>query len=253
MCLDIWWTFSGFRPLRGSVKEREHKKFIIYSLYSWGCPLIMLAVAMVMDLHPDISDDYIKPKFGDQKCWFDQNKSALYYFVGPIAFLLVCNIALFLFTAIRIRQLKNETKILQRKDSKRHDDDDNNRQRFNLYLKLFLVMGVNWIMEIISWFAGGPDYLWYVTDIGNTLQGVLIFIIFVWKDRVRRLLMERFCPKRAMSGTAKSVVTSTRSITRTSPSRTNTLNTRTQTQERNSNHEDYRMKPLMDRSCNDVP
>lgn len=62
-------------------------------------------------------------------------------------------------------------------------------------------MGVNWATEIISWAAGGPEYLWYLTDIANTLQGVLIFIIFVWKDRIRKLLMERFCPKRAASAT----------------------------------------------------
>lgn len=38
-------------------------------------------------------------------------------------------------------------------------------------------MGVSWIMDVISWFAGGPDYVWYFTDIVNCLQGVFIFIV----------------------------------------------------------------------------
>ena len=58
-------------------------------------------------------------------------------------------------------------------------------------------MGVNWIMEVISWAVGGPEYLWYITDLGNTLQGVLIFVIFVWKQKIRRLLAKKFFPKLA--------------------------------------------------------
>lgn len=66
-------------------------------------------------------------------------------------------------------------------------------RRFNLYLKLFIVMGINWSMEIISWFCNNsPAYIWYLTDLTNTLQGVIIFFIFVWKDKVKRLLLKRF-------------------------------------------------------------
>ncbi|XP_014212232.1 G-protein coupled receptor Mth2 [Copidosoma floridanum] len=66
--------------------------------------------------------------------------------------------------------------------------------RFNLYLKLFIVMGINWSMEIISWLYADNvlKYLWYVTDLTNTLQGVIIFLIFVWKDKIKRLLLRRF-------------------------------------------------------------
>lgn len=44
-------------------------------------------------------------------------------------------------------------------------------------LKLVVVMGVTWCADVISWAVGGPNYLWYATDIINTLQGVLIFIV----------------------------------------------------------------------------
>ena len=65
-------------------------------------------------------------------------------------------------------------------------------RRFNLYLKLFIVMGINWSMEIISWLCKDiPEYVWYITDLANTLQGVIIFIIFVWKDKIKRLLLKR--------------------------------------------------------------
>ncbi|XP_049956981.1 G-protein coupled receptor Mth2-like isoform X1 [Schistocerca serialis cubense] len=215
MCFDIFWTFSGFRSLRGTAREREHKKFIIYSIYSWGCPLILLSVTLVMQFHNDIPDGLLRPQFGVKKCWFPDDITILAYFYGPVGVLVLCNIILFILTAIRIAQLKRETAMLKGTDSRRHDDD--NRQRFNLYLKLFLVMGVNWSMEVISGLVGGPDYVWYVTDICNTLQGVLIFVIFVWKDRIRRMLMEKFCPKRASTKLSKSTVVTY--STRASPSR----------------------------------
>jgi hypothetical protein len=34
-------------------------------------------------------------------------------------------------------------------------------------------MGVHWIMEVLSWTAGRPEYLWYITDLGNILKGYL--------------------------------------------------------------------------------
>lgn len=90
-------------------------------------------------------------------------------------------------------------------------------RRFNLYLKLFIVMGINWSMEIVSWlFNNSPKYIWYLTDLTNTLQGVIIFLIFVWKDKIRRLLLKRFgCHGRdILSGN------STRSAYHSSTSRT---------------------------------
>ncbi|PSN29392.1 G-protein coupled receptor Mth2 [Blattella germanica] len=189
----------------------------MYSCYAWGAPLVMLGVTLFMDLLPDIPDDFIKPEFGVEKCWFRGDKALLAYFFGPIGVIVLCNIVLFIATAFRIVHLKRETKMLKGGESKRHDEEAN-RQRFNLYLKLFIVMGVNWIMEVISWAAGGPSYLWYITDLGNTLQGVLIFIIFVWKKKIGRLLARRFCPKLAGNGNNGSI------RSHPTPSRTSSYN-----------------------------
>ncbi|XP_063973107.1 G-protein coupled receptor Mth2-like isoform X3 [Diachasmimorpha longicaudata] len=192
MCFDIWWTFGGFRALQGSVKQRERKKFIIYSLYAWGSASLITGVCLIMDFVPSIPDSFIKPRFGETRCWFPDEISKAVYFYGPMGVTVVCNIVLFISTALKILQHKRDTETqLKGIDSRRHDD---NKQWFNLYLKLFIVMGINWSMEIISWLLNKdtPQYVWYLTDLANTLQGVIIFIIFVWKDKIRRLLMKRF-------------------------------------------------------------
>lgn len=44
-------------------------------------------------------------------------------------------------------------------------------------LKLVIVMGVTWIVDVLSWAIGGPHYIWYFSDIVNSLQGLFIFIV----------------------------------------------------------------------------
>lgn len=61
---------SGFRSLHGSVKQRERKKFIMYSIYAWGCAIILTTFCMVMDLVPNIPIDFPRPQFGQGSCWF---------------------------------------------------------------------------------------------------------------------------------------------------------------------------------------
>jgi hypothetical protein len=67
--------------------------------------------------------------------------------------------------------------------------------RFRMCLFLFFVMGINWVMEIVSWFVGGPEYIWYVTDVINTLQGVIIFLIFVCEPRIRSCVWKQWGQK----------------------------------------------------------
>ncbi|XP_043249028.1 G-protein coupled receptor Mth2-like [Colletes gigas] len=215
MCFDIWWTFGGFRSLQGSVKQRERKKFIIYSIYAWGCASLLTGVCAIMDFVPNIPDHFIRPQFGEQSCWFTTNEAKAIYFYGPMGVTVICNICLFVSTALKIVQHKQDmAHQFKGVDSRRHDD---NKQWFNLYLKLFIVMGINWSMEIVSWLCNNsPAYIWYLTDLTNTLQGVIIFLIFVWKDKIKRLLLKRF----GCRGTDVLSRNSTRSAYHSSASRT---------------------------------
>lgn len=63
---------------------------------------------------------------------------------------------------------------------------------FTLYLRLFIVMGVSWSMEIVSFLISAQSNVFLLTDICNTIQGVLIFVLFVLKRRVLRLIKKRF-------------------------------------------------------------
>lgn len=63
---------------------------------------------------------------------------------------------------------------------------------FVLFLRLFIVMGVVWIMESVSFLVESKSIYFFVFDIWNCLQGVLIFIFMICKSRVFRLIKKRF-------------------------------------------------------------
>lgn len=58
-------------------------------------------------------------------------------------------------------------------------------------IKLFIVMGVSWILEIVATFFKEPEALWYISDAFNILQGVLVFFIFVFKWKVWYSIQQR--------------------------------------------------------------
>jgi G protein-coupled receptor Mth (Methuselah protein) len=111
--------------------------------------------------------------------------------------LLSLNLAFFGLTAVQLWRLRKETlKVLKGANSKVHTPAGQRQQekdQFTMYAKLFLLMGVTWIMEVISWAIGGHESIWYFTDSVNYLRGVLIFWFCVWsKPNVRNVFLDTF-------------------------------------------------------------
>ncbi|XP_061383795.1 G-protein coupled receptor Mth2-like isoform X1 [Danaus plexippus] len=209
MCYDIWRTFrigslsstlhaaSGYRG--GSTnKRRDQRRFLAYGAYAWGVPAVLTAITIGMEFSKEIPDNIITPGFGSQRCWFDDWLSELVYFFTPVFVLVVCNATLFTVTAYRIRSIRQETAILKGSESSRSDKIKMDKQRYGLYLKLFVVMGVNWTVEVISFAVGGSNWYWIVVDLCNIALGVYIFFIFVWKKKVRNLIRKKFRSIRGM-------------------------------------------------------
>lgn len=64
MCYDIWSAFRGVNSSRG-VGER--KRFIFYSLYAFGVPLLFTMIVAFMD-NMDFVPDNLRPKMGTDRC-----------------------------------------------------------------------------------------------------------------------------------------------------------------------------------------
>ncbi|EZA52889.1 putative G-protein coupled receptor Mth-like protein [Ooceraea biroi] len=200
------------RSSQGNVKQRDRKKFMLYALYGWGCAFILIIICILIDYVLVVPENFIRPEFCVRTLWFSERVARTYYFYIPVGITIVCNICLFISTALTIARHKKDTDQHLRNSTETRRQDENkqwfvlitilnytilkkNFTKFKMYLKLFILMGIIWIMEIIavhSWaFNNPPAYIWYPTDMINALQGVIIFLIFVWKRKIGLLLMKR--------------------------------------------------------------
>lgn len=52
-------------------KSQESLRLRIYEVYAWGMPIIITIVAAVLDNLPESPNDgFLRPRFGENKCWF---------------------------------------------------------------------------------------------------------------------------------------------------------------------------------------
>lgn len=85
--------------------------------------------------------------------------------------------------------------VHERASSPPREAHDNFSYRLKKYKKIFrtccmlsLIMGLSWVLEVVSWAAGAGTTavsVWSVFDLINALQGVSIFAIFVMQQPVR--------------------------------------------------------------------
>ncbi|XP_053955616.1 G-protein coupled receptor Mth2-like isoform X3 [Anastrepha ludens] len=197
---DLWHNFRG---TRGINRFQEKKRFLIYSLYAWGIPVPFLMFTWYAQEIADIPE-YLKPGIGGGEfCWLDMRTwSTMIYFFGPIVLIIMANSVMFVLTALKIHRVQREmARIMAREDSTKNLRTE--KDKFGLFLRLFIVMGVTWSMEIFSYFVGadkGWAKIFYISDICNAIQGFLIFMLFVMKKKVKHLITNRM-----------SVVTNTKS------------------------------------------
>ncbi|XP_037294540.1 G-protein coupled receptor Mth2-like isoform X3 [Manduca sexta] len=188
MCFDIWWTFSGKRGM-SLEKLSIRARFLAYSAYAFSIPTALTILLAALEFS-GLPSHPLLPMIRQQGC-FIYGTSKLIYLYGPIVVLCVANLIFFVLTAVKITQIKRQTSVLKSKESSMHDQHRNDKQRFLLYVKLFAVMGINWILEVLSAIYPDPNEFWRFTDAYNVLIGVIIFIIFVCKRKIFRLIKKR--------------------------------------------------------------
>lgn len=105
--------------------------------------------------------------------------------------MLTANIVFFALTAWKIIRVKRETKSSDIKN--RQTDYNSNKDNAILVLRLFLMMGVGYILVGIPRGPGRKDgILRQCIDIFTSLQPVLMFVVLVLRARVRKLIKKRF-------------------------------------------------------------
>ncbi|XP_047501051.1 probable G-protein coupled receptor Mth-like 3 isoform X2 [Penaeus chinensis] len=202
MCFDMWLTLRSSQQKYQSVKV-----FVFYSIYAWGSPLLIGCVGLILDLVE--APNVIRPHFLHQTCWFQGEAEFWTYLSGIILVLLVVNLFFFIHVAITLaRKLRQRKSLFDNKESRASNANKKNKEHVWLFVRLFIVMGVVWVAEILSLLHRGSCSYWVLTDILNSLQGVFIFGVAVCnKDNIKKIKRSwktRYTTVRSKVGTIKS-------------------------------------------------
>ncbi|XP_070071868.1 G-protein coupled receptor Mth isoform X1 [Drosophila takahashii] len=193
--LHLWNTFSGTSGMINRFLP-EHR-FLAYNAYAWGMASALTAITFLAD--KVVENEYWNPRMaGSGHCWiYTLEWSAMLYFYGPMLILIVFNIVMFILTAVRIVRVKKDIQNFAHKQE-RKQKLNSDKQTYTFFLRLFIIMGMSWSLEIISYLVQSHETwagIFRVADYFNWSQGIIIFVLFILKRSTLKLLRDRHNPK----------------------------------------------------------
>lgn len=196
MCIETWLLVQNHVHHGTYRRKKPNVLFFYYSIWAWGPSAVLILLSMIMNLGPTIPITYVKPNFGSESCWFKSDMDAMPYFYVPVGLLLLVNLIFCILTAVTITRYQQDLALRR---LARNQESDRQDQRLFRRLKttfivcviLFFLMGLNWIMELFTWWTGGDPLEWSAFDLVNALQGVLVFGLFVLRRPPRDFIWYR--------------------------------------------------------------
>nr|XP_021200195.2 G-protein coupled receptor Mth2 [Helicoverpa armigera] len=200
MAFDVWWTIRGYAKGRHIHRRGERFKFVMYCLYAFGIPLLMTIGLFLLNLYgPSMKHLpwFVTPHVPEYGCFLEGGVKLLYLYV-PMLILILINCVFYLMTAYNVLRLRRKlVSISTIKCTGVNQAQLAHKQRFRDYLKISVMVGLNWILEVLSFYC--PGAYWLVTDVYNALIGIVLFYIFVCNKKVLNSLCDRFKGKKTMS------------------------------------------------------
>merc|ERR1711997_783569 len=171
--------------------KSSFKSFSMYFLYAQGIPLLFTVFIVLMDIIKPI--DAPLPNVGEFSCFvgseyvegksFFQSSEFVYFYLIVLV-IITFNIACFSVTAFNLSRHWQAMKDIQTTSG-----SDGLVEHFTIIIKLSVIMGVPWILDVISaglkYSLGSQIFSVQVAlDILNLLTGILIFLSLICKPSV---------------------------------------------------------------------
>ena len=191
-----------------SLGQSRNLRFLAYSCLTWGVPLLFVIGCVLLDQFHVVFIGY-----GNQDaCWLVNVNAKIVTFATPIACVLLYNVIAFSHTVWAINSARTQTRRVK---SSRQDK----RAVLKIYVRLISLMGFTWFFSFSAELI--HKALVYPFVILTTLQGVYVFVAFICKTRVLKLMKERFSRSRkdALASTQHTASTECRSLPPYSPYR----------------------------------
>ncbi|XP_068696010.1 uncharacterized protein [Montipora foliosa] len=173
MAYDVHKTFTSSDGGRGSNRQGNHNKRLVrYCFYGWGVPAILGSFFVIID--QILIKGFIGYGEGEAYCFISKPKAVLYFFVAPIALIMLFNAFALVHTVLHI--------VKTRKRTPKVTNQRNSTEAALIFVKMASVMGVTWILGIAA-NVQALSFLWYPYVVLNSLQGLFIFLSFASSRR----------------------------------------------------------------------
>lgn len=211
IAFDTRRTFSSqiSKAPNSSLGQSRNLRFLTYSCLAWGVPLLFVIGCVLLDHFHVVFIGY----GNDHACWLVNSNAKIVTFATPIACVLLYNVTAFSHTVWAINNARKQTRRV--KSPRRQDQ----RAVLKIYVRLISLMGFTWFFSFSAELI--HKALLYPFVVLTTIQGVYIFVAFICKTRVLKLVKERFPRSRkdALTSTQHTASTECRSLPSYSPYR----------------------------------
>ncbi|XP_050742070.1 probable G-protein coupled receptor Mth-like 7 [Drosophila biarmipes] len=125
--------------------------------------------------------------------------SSWIYLEGPVLILTTFNVIMFILTFLHIWKTKSELKTFKRDRERTTSCFNIDTETYLMFMRISVIMGVIWILELVTFFDIGKRYLGPLDDFLSYFErsyGIIVFVMLILKRSTLQLLKERIKGKR---------------------------------------------------------
>lgn len=191
VCYEVW---TCVPLIRARTPGRTKRRWWLHSVYGWGIPVAWTTLAGAVDVF--LSKDHaLHPNFVRSRCYFKDTLTTWAYRNGPVLLMLLVNLYFFVRLVVtlawRFRDIDSGLQTARR-----------SKDRYKLFIRLFIVMGLSWCLEFLT--HSDTCAAWLVLcELVVELQGLWIFFVTVYSKNNRTLVLRSCSNSLARFGLAR--------------------------------------------------
>ncbi|XP_076101204.1 adhesion G protein-coupled receptor L4-like [Mytilus galloprovincialis] len=155
-------------------KKTERRRFKIYALFALIVPFIVVVTSIILDVK------YSHLGYGEKGlCWITKQDGLLYFYIIPVGVALSYSLFCFILILVKVELFKQGSTLAT--------SNHKSRVTFIIYFKIFFILGLSWIVGIIS---SNVDsiVLSYIHSVVNGLQGFFLTIVSICNRQVKKII-----------------------------------------------------------------
>lgn len=168
--------FHVFSSLSKSL-ETADSIFYKYLAYVLTTPVVVIAITVAVN---SVTSNGMRLGYGDIRCFVDNSHTVIFGFLVPAGIIIVLN---FIFYTTTFHMIHRSPTLQSNKK---------NNKNLAIYVKLCTVTGIAWPFVFIDALFELSVFS-FVATFFNALQGLAMFLAFVFNQRVFRLYKRLLC------------------------------------------------------------